>query len=175
MVAKRSISMSDELAAVLDELALRRGDDRSSLIETLLRENPLVREGIAVKRKDVWNDLSHLVGLRGEQMLGAFQASFASSKPDHKWVSDFMVAPAGISSLYSTERKSDATTRWRYAFDAGVKADDTECCSVCALHAWLHDVRPLLKPLDDDEVNVTRSPGSPKPSRPKEDHVRPTP
>ena len=54
MVVKLSISLSEELAAVLDELARRRGDDRSPLIETLLRENPIVQEGVALWRKEAW-------------------------------------------------------------------------------------------------------------------------
>ena len=54
MVAKLSVSLSEELTAVLDELARRRGDDRSPLIETLLRENPIVQEGVALWRKEAW-------------------------------------------------------------------------------------------------------------------------
>lgn len=54
MVVKLSISLSEELTAVLDELARRRGDDRSPLIETLLRENPIVQEGVALWRKEAW-------------------------------------------------------------------------------------------------------------------------
>jgi hypothetical protein len=54
VVAKISVSFSEELTAVIDELARRRGDDRSPLIETLLRENPLVQEGITLWRKEAW-------------------------------------------------------------------------------------------------------------------------
>jgi predicted transcriptional regulator len=40
--AKFSVSVTPELELALRALATRRGEDRSRLIETLLRENPLV-------------------------------------------------------------------------------------------------------------------------------------
>jgi DNA-binding transcriptional ArsR family regulator len=54
MAVKLSVSFSEELAVVIDELARRRGDERSPLIETLLRENPVVQEGVAAWRKGLW-------------------------------------------------------------------------------------------------------------------------
>lgn len=47
---KLSMSLTPELADALDRLAGRRGEDRSRLVETLLREHPLVREAVQVQR-----------------------------------------------------------------------------------------------------------------------------
>lgn len=44
--SKFSISVTAELEVALKALATRRGEDRSRLIETLLRENPLVASEI---------------------------------------------------------------------------------------------------------------------------------
>lgn len=41
-----SISLSDELAEALDRLRVRRSEERSRLVETLLRENPYVLDEI---------------------------------------------------------------------------------------------------------------------------------
>ena len=49
-VRKLSLSLTPELAEALDELARRRGDDRSRLVETLLREHPLVRRHLEAAR-----------------------------------------------------------------------------------------------------------------------------
>lgn len=49
-VAKLSISLSPELAAVLDILADEQGLDRSRLIEVLLREHPLVSTQVQRRR-----------------------------------------------------------------------------------------------------------------------------
>lgn len=45
-VRKLSLSLTPELADALDALAAARGEDRSRLVETLLREHPLVREAV---------------------------------------------------------------------------------------------------------------------------------
>lgn len=49
-VRKLSISLSPELADALDALAGERGDDRSRLVEILLREHPLVARRIRRSR-----------------------------------------------------------------------------------------------------------------------------
>ena len=48
--AKFSISLTPELAEVLSRMAKERKEDRSRLIEMLLRENPLVGRAIAEAR-----------------------------------------------------------------------------------------------------------------------------
>ncbi len=48
--SKFSISVTPELARALDQLAKERKDDRSRLIEMLLRENPLVNSRVRVLR-----------------------------------------------------------------------------------------------------------------------------
>jgi metal-responsive CopG/Arc/MetJ family transcriptional regulator len=48
--AKISISLTPELAAALDALAKRRGEDRSRVVETLLREHPYVLQEVRVQR-----------------------------------------------------------------------------------------------------------------------------
>lgn len=48
--AKLSVSLSRELEQALGALAQKRGEDRSRVIETLLRENPLVAEEIRRRR-----------------------------------------------------------------------------------------------------------------------------
>lgn len=50
VVAKLSISLSAELAGAIRTLAEKRGDDVSRLVETLLREHPLVRRSIEAQR-----------------------------------------------------------------------------------------------------------------------------
>jgi hypothetical protein len=45
-----SITFSDELAKVLESLRIRRGEERSRLLETLLRENPMVQDEIRALR-----------------------------------------------------------------------------------------------------------------------------
>ncbi len=47
---KRSISLSSELAEVLDDMAEEQGLDRSRLVEILLRENPALHQRIQRKR-----------------------------------------------------------------------------------------------------------------------------
>lgn len=49
--AKFSISLSRELQESLTRLARQRGEERSRLIETLLRENPLVQATIRELRQ----------------------------------------------------------------------------------------------------------------------------
>jgi hypothetical protein len=51
-VRRFTISVSQELADALDDLQQRRGDERSRLVETLLRENPLIRGAIERQRDD---------------------------------------------------------------------------------------------------------------------------
>ncbi len=48
--SKFSISVSPELDVTLSRLATERGEDRSRLIETLLRENPLIQQSIQAAR-----------------------------------------------------------------------------------------------------------------------------
>lgn len=48
---KRSISLTPELAEILDRLASERGEDRSRLIEILLRENPTIRREVQDRRQ----------------------------------------------------------------------------------------------------------------------------
>src|ERR1051326_2414763 len=48
--AKLSVSMTPELAICVRALAASRSEDTSRLIETLLREHPLVRQGIEEAR-----------------------------------------------------------------------------------------------------------------------------
>lgn len=50
VVSKISISLSPELAGSLRALATQRTEDLSRLVETLLREHPLVRAGIESRR-----------------------------------------------------------------------------------------------------------------------------
>lgn len=45
-VRKLSLSLTPELADALDRLAAARGEDRSRLVETLLREHDLVRNAV---------------------------------------------------------------------------------------------------------------------------------
>lgn len=45
-----SITVSAELAQALEELRVRRVEERSRLIETLLRENPYVQEAVRAQR-----------------------------------------------------------------------------------------------------------------------------
>lgn len=49
-VRKLSVSLSTELADALDELARSRDEERSRLMETLLREHALVERAIAKGR-----------------------------------------------------------------------------------------------------------------------------
>jgi predicted transcriptional regulator len=51
-VSKLSISLSPELDAALDVLCARTGRAKSALIETALRENPLVAKYVAVVRAE---------------------------------------------------------------------------------------------------------------------------
>ncbi|HUR68831.1 MAG TPA: hypothetical protein VM370_06250 [Candidatus Thermoplasmatota archaeon] len=50
VAAKRSISLSPELAECIRALAAERSEDVSRLIETLLREHPLTQAKIAEQR-----------------------------------------------------------------------------------------------------------------------------
>lgn len=45
------MSVSPELAEALDDLAADRDEDRSSLVEILLREHPLVRRAVQTRRR----------------------------------------------------------------------------------------------------------------------------
>lgn len=47
---KLSVSLTPELADALDDLAEDRGEDRSRVIEILLREHPLARRAIQGRR-----------------------------------------------------------------------------------------------------------------------------
>lgn len=61
-VRKLSVSLSHELADALDALADERGDDRSRLVEVLLREHPMVRRRIRrSRREDEEDDLKEAV------------------------------------------------------------------------------------------------------------------
>lgn len=50
MTEKFSVSTSEELFEALEGLRERRGEDRSRLIETVLREHPMVRREIHRQR-----------------------------------------------------------------------------------------------------------------------------
>lgn len=52
VASKISISLSPELAGSLRALAADRSEETSRLIETLLREHPLVRERIQAQRTE---------------------------------------------------------------------------------------------------------------------------
>ena len=49
-VARRTVSITSELDSALNFLLKLRGEDRSRLIETLLRESPLVQRQIQKER-----------------------------------------------------------------------------------------------------------------------------
>lgn len=50
-VARISLSVSNELAGALREVAAERGEELSRLIETLLRENPIVADAVQRHRR----------------------------------------------------------------------------------------------------------------------------
>lgn len=65
--AKISISLSAELNAVLDLLALKTGRAKSSVIEMALRENPLVAKYVEIVRLEELADPSAISGRMARQ------------------------------------------------------------------------------------------------------------
>lgn len=47
-----AITVTPELAAAVDALVAQRGDSRSNLVETLLRENPYVQRAVEAWRRE---------------------------------------------------------------------------------------------------------------------------
>lgn len=50
---RMTVSVSDELVQALDALAKRRNESRSSLVELLLREHPLLARQVQVGRQSM--------------------------------------------------------------------------------------------------------------------------
>ena len=77
--AKMSISLSHELDQALDVLAARTGRPKSAVIETALRENPLVAKYIEVVRAEAHAEPMAVprrgVGLKPKRPRAAQRAS----------------------------------------------------------------------------------------------------
>ena len=52
MVTRLTVSLSSELAEALDALRDQRKESRSSVVETLLREHPMVERAVRKVRRD---------------------------------------------------------------------------------------------------------------------------